>query len=383
LYFGVKLKILIEVINKDGMNVVFLGLGGNIGNRVKNLEEITNALKRDCGEILAKSGIYETEAWGAPSENKYLNQVVKLRTSLSSKELIKKILVIEANAGRKRKKGVYLDRTADIDILFFNKDVVDSKHLKIPHPRLHLRKFVLVPLHEIEKEFVHPVLKKNISQLLKECKDKLEVRRFELHKPLRYISIEGNIGSGKTTLAKALSKKRKAEFVAEKFEENNLLPLFYGDPKLYAFPLEYSFLISRFEQLTKVLTGKNKLVISDFSIYKCLWFAKVNLRRKEYLLFKKHFSALTDQLPEPDLIVYLTTELGNLSNNIKKRGRPYEQKIPENYLKSLDKEYRRGISLMEPGKVLILQVKKYHSKLEIASIKVIENYIKENFGQAT
>lgn len=361
------------------MNVVFLSVGGNLGNRLENIAAAKAALGKTCGRILSASGIYETEPWGSSSGNKYLNCVMRLETGLSARQLLKKTMSIERRLGRKRGRTQYSDRTMDIDILFFNREVIDEEALQIPHPRLHLRNFVLVPLHEIEKKLVHPVLNKSIATLLKSCKDKLAAVSYTPPAGPRYICIEGNIGSGKSSLAKALAKKLKARLVSEKFEANPLLPLFYKDPGTYAFALELSFLLERFRQLKEEVLLSRQVVVSDFSFYKSLWFAGANLPAKELKLFKKQFNALAAMLPEPDLVICLDTDLKNLKQNIQKRGRPYELGIKGGYLKLVGKKYRIGIQTLNIKK-LTLRIGSYHPELERQSIKTIENYIKENFG---
>ena len=165
-------------MGKDVMNVVFLGLGGNIGNRLENLDKIREAIKSQCGEISKNSGIYETDAWGSESSNKYLNQVVRLLTPLSPEKLLEKLLKIEHTLGRVRSAQQNSDRTADIDILVYNDAVILGEDIQIPHPRLHLRKFVLTPLCEIAPALIHPVLKKSIAALLDACNDTLQVKKI-------------------------------------------------------------------------------------------------------------------------------------------------------------------------------------------------------------
>lgn len=181
-----------------------------------------------------------------------------------------------------------------------------------------------------------------------------------------FICIEGNIGAGKSTLAKELAKRLKANFLPEEFEENTLLPLFYKYPKTYAFPTEYSFLIDRQKQLTNYFKDKKntKITVSDFHFDKCLCYAKTNLITKDFTFYKKHFGAIKKTVKTPDLIVYLDVEPKLLLNNIEKRGRKIEKSLKENYLvklkKSLDKYYFSDKNLKTL--VLILTIKQYTSQ---------------------
>jgi len=363
------------------MNVAFLCLGGNIGNRIETLNSAKKAISALSGKIVKQSKIYETAAWGSNSKNNYLNQVIELHTKLSAQKLLAALLTIEKDLGRKRGSTKNIDRTIDIDILFFNSELISSKDLEVPHPRLHQRNFVLKPLNDIASDFKHPVLNKTISNLFKSSKDKLAVKEYNAAGELKYICIEGNIGSGKTTLAKALAKNLNARFLPEEFEDNPLLPLFYENKELFAFPLEYSFLVSRFKQLHQHLKNKQHLIVSDYSLYKCLWFAKINLSKKDFITFKKQFTLIAEQLPKPDLIIYLSTSTKNLKQNIKKRGRDYEQKISEDYLNNIGKQYGKGLSKISHIKTLNIAVNTYHPKLETASVKAINNFIKESFGK--
>ncbi|MBA2612612.1 MAG: 2-amino-4-hydroxy-6-hydroxymethyldihydropteridine diphosphokinase [Bacteroidetes bacterium] len=362
------------------MNVAFLCLGGNIGNRTENINAGKKAIELLLGKIVSQSGIYETAAWGSDSKNNYLNQVIQVHTKLPVKKLLSGLLQIEKKLGRKRNSTKNSDRTLDIDILFFNSEVIEQKGLQVPHPRLHERNFVLKPLNDIAGGVTHPVLKKTVSTLLKNSKDTLAVKQHDPIKNLQYICIEGNIGSGKSTLAQALAKNLQTLYLPEEFEDNLLLPLFYENKKLFAFPLEYSFLLARFNQLQQVFKTEKKLIISDYSIYKCLWFAKVNLTPKNYSLFKKQFKIMLDQLPKPDLIIYLSTSTENLKQNIKKRGRKYEQGISDGYLNAVSAQFDKGITKLKNVKTLHLPLSAYHRGLETDSIRKINNFIKENFG---
>lgn len=192
-----------------------------------------------------------------------------------------------------------------------------------------------------------------------------------------FICIEGNIGSGKTTLAQALSKKLKASYLPERFEDNTLLPLFYDDNKTFAFPTEYSFLIDRQKQLTTYFNAikKNTVTISDFHFDKCLCYAKTNLTAKDFSFFKKHFKPLRKTIPIPDLIVYLDTSTDLLLKNIDKRGRKIEKTLKQSYLEKLKKTFDKYY--MINGKintlVLILSIKEYNdSTIDNCCKEIIE-----------
>ncbi len=158
------------------MNTAYLLLGGNIGNKSENLKQANNLIAERIGTIAKTSGIYITAAWGNEDQAEFYNQAIEIKTKRSSTELLKTILEIEESLGRNRSNDKWQERTIDIDILFFNDEIIDLKELKIPHPFIQERKFVLIPLNEIAKDHMHPVFIKTISRLLEECKDKLEVK---------------------------------------------------------------------------------------------------------------------------------------------------------------------------------------------------------------
>lgn len=163
------------------MNDTYLLTGGNMGDRLSNLQLAYERVEKQVGTIIKKSGVYETEAWGKTDQSSFLNQVLLVSTSLSPDELLQTLLAIEQEMGRKRieKMG---PRIIDIDILFYNSYIISSPTLTVPHPQIANRRFVLTPLNEIAPRFVHPVLKKTITQLLQICPDKLEVKKYNFEK---------------------------------------------------------------------------------------------------------------------------------------------------------------------------------------------------------
>lgn len=193
-----------------------------------------------------------------------------------------------------------------------------------------------------------------------------------------YICIEGNIGAGKTTLAMALAKRRNAIFLAEEFENNPLLPLFYKNKKRMAFPLEYSFLISRHSQLHEHFSKKTSPpTVADFSLYKCLWFAKSNLSKGEYKLYKKHFKIIESVSKAPELIVYLNTHHTNLLKNIRKRGRAYEKNIDKSYLGEVSESYASGLKKIKTIPVVEFYVGNYGKKTMESIVNHVDDILKK------
>lgn len=194
-----------------------------------------------------------------------------------------------------------------------------------------------------------------------------------------FICIEGNIGAGKTTLAKALSEELNGEFLPERFEENTLLPLFYQNKKTFAFPTEYSFLIDRQKQLTHFFNSikQNQIIVSDFHFDKCLCFAQANLSQQDFLFYQKHFKAIQKTVQQPDLVVYLNVRTDLLKNNIQKRGRDIEKDLNVNYLiklkKTLDNYYlqKQKINTL----VLPLLIEQYNKSTTQKCIDQIKNVI--------
>jgi len=172
-----------------------------------------------------------------------------------------------------------------------------------------------------------------------------------------YISIEGNIGSGKTSLAQLISKEFNAQLILERFEDNSFLPKFYKNPEQYAFPLEMSFLADRFQQLKDKLTSRElfkSFTIADYFIDKSLIFARNNLQNDEYNLYSRLFEIINSSLPKPDLIVFLYNNIDRLKSNIIQRGRDYEQDIQNSYLEKIQQGYFEYFKQLTKSRILIV-----------------------------
>ena len=347
--------------------ITYLSLGTNQGNKLENIQSAINLIANQVGAVQKIAAIYETPSLGFDSANFY-NTCIKVSTYLPPETLIKKLLFIEKELGRIRSTSEgYSDRIIDIDILLFDDEIIFSKNLIVPHPRMLERKFALVPLVEIARNTIHPIEKKHLYICLENCIDdsiitpikELLKRPIPITEKYNYIAIEGNIGAGKTSLANMMSDEFNAKIVLERFADNPFLPKFYDDNERYAFPLEMSFLADRYQQLSDDLAQfdlfKN-FIVSDYYIFKSLIFAQITLQKDEYKLYRKMFDLMYKEITKPDLYVYLYQNTERLLQNIKKRGREYEQNIEASYLQKIHDGYSNFIKTQPDLNILIIDV---------------------------
>jgi len=349
------------------LRTTYLSLGSNQGAKLKNLQKAINLIAEKIGTVTKISSVYKTASWGFKSDDFY-NICIELFTGLNPEDLLKAIHKIEVFLGREPNFDTeYKARTIDIDILLFDTEIIFSKELNVPHKEMLHRNFVLIPLAEIAPNLTHPIEKQRIIVLVENCTDSNEIEKtnLNLERPIcisekyNYIAIEGNIGAGKTTLTNMIAEDFNAKKVLERFADNPFLPKFYQDNERYAFPLEMSFLADRYSQLTDDLAQfdlfKN-FIVSDYYIFKSLIFAQVTLQKEEYFLYRKMFDIMYKEITKPDLYIYLYQNTPRLLENIKNRGRDYEQNITPEYLDKIHKGYNTFIKTEENLNTLIIDV---------------------------
>jgi len=352
----------------DSQNQVVLAIGSNQGNRLEVIQSAIECIHNEVGTIVKVSRLYETPAWGFESEPFY-NCALVIHSPLSADVILGKVLSLEKKLGRVRsEKEGYQSRIIDIDVIAFNEDIIATENLKIPHPLMQERMFVLLPMRDLNLDWRHPILQKYLPELLKASEDKSNCKviqnlEFPLQKiPLErfnYIAIEGNIGAGKTTLVNKIAEDFNAKTVLERFADNPFLPKFYEDQSRYAFSLEMSFLADRFQQISDDLAQFDlfkDFIVADYHIFKSLIFAKVTLSDDEYRLYRKLFEIIYKEMPKPDLYIYLYQNTDRLLENIKQRGRSYEQEIPADYLEKINRGYLDYIKSQNDLNILIIDV---------------------------
>ncbi|WOD42142.1 2-amino-4-hydroxy-6-hydroxymethyldihydropteridine diphosphokinase [Hwangdonia lutea] len=346
-----------------------IALGSNKGDKFKNLQNALDAIHKKIGHIKRISKVYKSPAFGFESDD-FFNACAVMASHLSAEQVLQELLNIETALGRTRKQGAgYEARTIDLDIVFAETEIIDTKTLQVPHPEMEKRRFVLQPLNDIASKIKHPKLNKEVAVLLNECEDEsvLEPINIWLKNPSKtydfsqynYIAIEGNIGAGKTSLATKMAQDFNAKLILERFADNPFLPKFYKDAQRYAFTLEMSFLADRYQQISDDLSQLDlfkDFIVSDYDVFKSLIFSKITLAEDEFMLYRKLFNLMYKDLKKPELYVYLYQNTERLQQNIKKRGRDYEQNIDNDYLEKINAGYLEFLKTQSDFNVKIIDI---------------------------
>lgn len=331
------------------MSKAYVSLGSNKGNCLENILEAVIQIQKKIGVLTDLSSIYITPAWGFEGPD-FLNACIGISTECEPLKVLEKLLDIEQAMGRVRSdQPNYQSRPIDLDLLFYEDQIISTPALTLPHPRIELRNFILYPLNEINPELMHPILQKTISDLLSATPDKSKLKKlpisdwspplFEANKILIF---EGNIGVGKTSLAQKIAKQYQVPFLQENFRENPYLEKFYTNPQHYALALENHFMEDRFRQFHTFISDKitKNGGVADHSLFRSLIFAQINLSKSDFDTFKKHYLALSKAFSFPQKVIYLHHKIDQLQDNIKSRGRPYEQNIASTYLEKIERGYQ-------------------------------------------
>ena len=349
--------------------IFHIALGSNKGDKFKNLQNAVDAIYQQIGSIKLISKVYKSPAFGFESED-FLNCCLVLESDLEPQYVLDMLLTIETDLGRTRKlKDTYEARIIDLDIVLVEDEIINTETLQVPHPEMQKRKFVLLPLNDVAAKVKHVKLGKTVAELLAACEDDsvLEPKNIWLKNPTKaldfskynYIAIEGNIGAGKTSLANKIAQDFNARLLMERFADNPFLPKFYSDAQRYAFTLEMSFLADRYQQISEDLAQLDlfkQFVVSDYDVFKSLIFSKITLNKDEYGLYRKLFYLMYKDIPKPELYIYLYQNTERLQQNIKKRGRDYEQNIADDYLEKINSGYLEFLKSQKDFNVKIIDI---------------------------
>ena len=321
-------------------HTAYIGLGSNLGNSRELLVAALAALNEHASiEIVQASSFYQTlPLTGGNTDSEqpiYLNAVARIHTVLSVRDLFDLLEEIERQLGRKRQQ-VWEPRTIDLDLLLYNDAIIKKPNLQIPHSQMHLRSFVLKGLCELAPNSVHPVLGRSISELAA----RLNGQSYWLdpEKP-QLISIAGNIGVGKTTLAAGLAERLNARFITEKYDENPYLADVYAGHTELALDSELFFLASGASQLTKSCLKPGQCYVSDYVFDKARIYASAWLNGVDFQKYMKRYDSAKEGVSEPVLVIYLYDTLENCMERIHRRNRPYEQQIEPSFLEHLADGY--------------------------------------------
>ncbi|MGA2679160.1 MAG: 2-amino-4-hydroxy-6-hydroxymethyldihydropteridine diphosphokinase [Sedimentisphaerales bacterium] len=320
--------------------IAYIGLGGNLGDREKNIDKTVQSLRKTPDVSVERvSAVVETKPLSDAEQPKYLNCVAEIRTSLTAAKLHQQLIRIENALGRKRGKK-WASRTIDIDLLLFGNEVINSDTLTIPHSQMHLRSFVLAGLCELNPKLLHPVLNETVDMLagrLNGCDFALRPDRPQL------ISIAGNIGAGKTTLTKILAGAFNGRAIFEAYDTNPFLAKVYAGNHDLALDSQLYFLFTRLEQLNPASLEKGKPVVTDYLFQKEQIYAKLLLNAEQLALYQKFYSIVSPAVADPVLVIHLQNPPKQCLERIHKRSRPYEQRIESSFLEAVGAGYEQGL----------------------------------------
>lgn len=320
------------------MKTAYIGLGSNLGDRQGYIDQALKALAAvENITLVHVSDIIETAALGDTPQYSYLNAVAQVETALDAGILHQVLMDVEKKIGRKRTKK-WSARTIDLDLLLFDDKIIKTESLTVPHPQMHLRSFVLSGLCQLNADLQHPVMKVSAGELarrLNGCDYFISADR-----PL-LISIAGNIGAGKTTLAKKLAELLGGQIILEPYDTNPFLPQVYAGRKELALDSQLFFLTNRMQQLDKDTLKTGRVYISDYLFQKETIYAETLLDPQQLSIYRQVYQHFAEMVLDPVLVIYLEDSARNCLERIARRGRPYEQNIDVQFLEKLDTGYKK------------------------------------------
>jgi 2-amino-4-hydroxy-6-hydroxymethyldihydropteridine diphosphokinase len=318
--------------------VSYIGLGSNLGDRENTIRAAIKMLAEAPGVEFARvSELIQTHPLGGADQPEFINAVAEIKTSLDPADLHTVLFDIETSFARQRQEK-WSPRTIDLDLLLFGDEVVNRPALTVPHPRMHLRSFVLKGLCQLNPRLLHPVIQEPMAELA----GRLHGADFVLNPDLpQLISIAGIIGVGKTTLTKKLAGLLGCKALFEAYDKNPFMPDVYAGKKQLALDSQLYFLTSRITQLNHNTLKLGQIAISDYIFDKELIYARRLLSPDQLALYEQIYSPVGASVSTPVLVIYLTDLAQNCLERIRRRNRPYEQEIQPQFLQALNTDYEQ------------------------------------------
>lgn len=316
----------------------YIGLGSNLGDRERAIRESLTMLGGNGRvEVVRVSDLKETVPLGGRPQPKYLNGVAEIKTALKPEELLGRLKATEAALGR-QPQSKWEPRPIDLDLLLFGSEVIHSGGLRVPHPEMHLRAFVLDGLCQLSPELMHPLLHEPMSELSR----RVDGGNFILDPQVpQLISVAGIIGVGKTTLAKKLAEVLPGEVLFEPYNTNPFLPEVYAGKHELALDSQLYFLVNRTRQLDPDALPRDKVFLTDYVFDKEMIYARRLLNPVQLALYEAIYGPFARRVATPILVVYLQDTPAQCLERIHARNRPYEQGITLDFLEALNGDYRR------------------------------------------
>jgi len=317
-------------------HTAYIGLGSNLGDRENLVKNALRMLHQLAGVKVSKtSDLIEAEPLGGMDQPVYINAVAEIKTELAPEELLVKLGEVEEFLGRKRDEK-WSARTIDMDLLLYGNRIIRTEKLTVPHEQMYLRSFVMGPLSQIAPTVVHPQLHTTVAELCRRLNGgdfTLDSERAQL------VSIAGNIGVGKTTLAKNLAEVLGCSTRLEAYDTNPFLADVYAGKKELALDSQLYFLTSRAEQLAPETLEPGRGVVSDYIFEKEMIYARALLNEIQLELYSRLYCPVEATVARPVLVIYFKDSAENCLDRIRKRNRPYEQQIDIDFLGCLDGGY--------------------------------------------
>ncbi len=348
----------------------YIGLGSNLGDRGQMIRRALEMLGGNGSiEVMRVSDVKETSPLGRMEQPKYLNGVAEIRTALKPQDLLRKLKATEVALGRKP-AGKWQPRPIDLDLLLFADQTVNRRGLIVPHPQMHLRSFVLDGLCQLNPGLMHPVLQEPVNELAR----RLGGADFVVDPGApRLVSVAGIIGVGKTTLANKLAEVLHGEVLYEPYGTNPFLPQVYAGKGELALDSQLYFLVNRAQQLDRERLPRDRVFVTDYVFDKELVYAKRLLNSEQLKLYETIFPPFAARVATPMLVIYLEDSPQGCLERIRRRNRPYEQKIAIEFLEALDQDYKRLFTSWKSCPVIRLPT----SRLTGYSDAVVEHVVRQ------